>query len=426
MQIKASKHRPRIVIVGAGFGGLWAARRLARFPVDVILIDKNNYHTFFPILYQIAAAEVEPEEIVYPVRSIVRKLPGVRFIMAEVEQVNLAGRSLKAGGIEIPYDYLVLAIGSVSNFFGVPGAEEYAFPLKTMEEGISLRNHILCCFERAFMEPDAARRRQELTFTIVGGGPTGLEFAGALSELIRGPLKKDYPGIDFSEARVVLVEAKDSILPELPEQLRTYALERLRRMGVEVRLGAAVSRVSAAAVDFSDGSVIRTETVVWTSGVRADPAIRSWGLPQAAGGRVAVLPTLQSPDHPNVYVVGDLAYCEQNGRALPMIAPVAIQQGEAAAKNIAEQIAGRDPAPFLYRERGIMVTIGRNGGAAFLFGRPFTGFPAWLIWLFVHITNLIGFRNRLFVLIDWAWDYFFFERAVRLILPSERNCDPPG
>ncbi len=408
---------PRVAIVGAGFGGLWAARTLSRFPVEGVLLDRNNYHTFLPLLYQVAAAELEPEAIVYPVRSILRQVPNIRFVMAEVQEIDLHTRVIKTAKQTIPYDFLILSTGSTSHFFGVPGADEYAFPLKTLEDGITLRNHILCCFERAAQESDAERRKQMLTFTILGGGPTGVEFAGALAELIHGPMTKDYPALDFCQAQVILLEAADDLLSSLPEELRVYALARLRKMGVEVRLQSIANQITPESVHLKDGSIIPTETVVWTAGVRGDPLASVWGLPTVRNGRVVVQPTLQATNHPEVYIIGDLAYQEQDGSPLPLIAPVAIQQGVAAAQNIARQVAGQSPVPFHYWDRGAMVTIGRNAAVARLGGRTFTGFLAWVVWLGVHIFNLIGFRNRLFVLINWAWDYVFYERGVRLILP---------
>jgi len=413
--------RPRVAIIGAGFGGLWAARSLARSPAEVLLIDRHNYHCFLPLLYQVAAAELEPEEIAYPIRSILWKLPNVQFVLADVKRVDLARRMLETDGPAIPYDFLILATGSVSHFFGVPGAEEHALPLKTLEQGVALRTRILCCFERAALDPDPERRRRMLTFAIVGGGPTGVEFTGALVELIRGPLVKDFSRLDFREVRVILLEAADGLLPGWPERLRAYAAARLRRMGVEVRLGAMVSEITARAVHLKDGTVIPAETVIWTAGVRGDSLAQAWGLPTGRAGRVVVQPTLQLPGYPEVSVIGDLAYLENDGQPLPMIAPVAIQQGLAAARNIERQIAGQDPLPFRYRDPGAMVVVGRNAAVAQVWGRTFTGFPAWILWLGVHLAKLIGFRNRLLVLVNWAWDYLFYERAVRLMLPSERR-----
>lgn len=412
---------PRVVIVGAGFGGLWAARALARHPVEVLLIDRSNYHTFFPLLYQVAAAELEPEGIVHPVRSILRRFRNVHFALTEVQGLDLTHRMLKTEAQEIPYDYLILAVGSTSHFFGVAGAAQHAFPLKAMEEAIALRNHILFCFERAVFEPDREKRKQLLTFVIVGGGPTGVEFAGALAELIRGPLVKDYPTLDFREVRVILLEALDGLLPGFPDRLREYAKLRLQQMGVEVWVKATVTEITLETVPLKDGTMIPTETVVWTAGVQGDPTVQPWGLPTAKNGRVPVLPTLQVPGHPEVYVVGDLAYLEENGQSLPMVAPVAIQQGVAAARNIGRQVAGLPPLPFRYQDRGMMVTIGRNAAVAQVGRWNFSGFVAWVIWLSVHLFNLIGFRNRLIVLINWAWDYFLYERAIRLILPTPRR-----
>jgi NADH:quinone reductase (non-electrogenic) len=417
----SGSNRPRVVIVGAGFGGLWAARALAHFPVDVLLIDRNNYHTFLPLLYQVAAAELGPEDIVYPIRSILRRLPNADFALAEVSKIDFRARRVETDGTSIPYDYLILAAGSTTHFFGVPGGAEHAFTLKTLEQGIRLRNHILTCFERAAKSGNAEARRRLLTVVIVGGGPTGVEFAGALAELLHRPLVRDFPRLDFREARVVLLEAAESLLPGLPERLRAYALARLRRMGVEVLLKAAVDRVTAQAAYLKDGSVLPSETVVWTAGVRGHPLAETWGLPTVRSGRVATLPTLQVQGQAEIYVIGDLANFEEDGRPLPMIAPVAIQQGRAAAENIKRQVSGQAPLPFHYRDRGAMATIGRNAAVAYLAGRAFTGFPAWLIWLGVHLFNLIGFRNRIIVLINWAWDYFLYERAVRLVLPSERS-----
>lgn len=413
----SAKEMPRVVIVGAGFGGLWAARSLARTRFRVTLIDRNNYHTFLPLLYQVAAAEVEPEEIVYPVRSILRPLRNVDFLLAEVERVDFTAQRVETSLGTLPYDYLILALGSTTHFFGVPGAAEHAFALKTLDDGIRLRNHILCCFERAAQLPLAERRRR-LSFAIVGGGPTGVEFAGALAELLKGPLRRDHAQLDFREARIMLLEARDALLPTLPQRLGRYALQRLRTMGVDVRLNAAVSHVSAEAVHLKDGTVVHTETVVWTAGVQGEPAASTWGLPTDPSGRVPVLPTLEVSDAPRVYVIGDLARSQEAGPPLPMIAPVAIQEGTAAARNILRQEAGEAPLPFRYQDRGMMATIGRNAAVAYLAGRTFTGFPAWLVWLGVHLYKLIGFRNRLFVLINWAWDYFLYERTVRLILPS--------
>jgi NADH dehydrogenase len=406
--------RPRVVIIGAGFAGLWAARTLSHSQADILILDRNNYHSFFPLLYQVAAAELEPEDIVYPVRRILRERKNVRFLMNEVTGMDLVARQVTTTEHVFPYDFLVLAIGSNSHFFGVQGASEYAFQLKTLEQAIALRNHILFRFERALCEPDPQRRQQMLTFAIVGGGPTGVEFAGALAELIRGPLVKDYQSLEPREMHVLLLEAADRLLSSFPDRLGTYAVKRLRKMGVEIRLRTMVSRITPAGVQLKDGTGIPLETVIWTAGVHGQAFDAD--LPTLQNGQVKVLPTLQSPNHPEIYVIGDLAYVEEAGIPLPMLAPVATQQGETAARNIIRQAKGQDPVPFHYHNRGTMATIGRNAAIAHIGGQAVTGFPAWILWLGIHLFSLIGFRNRLLVLINWAWDYLFYERAIHLIV----------
>lgn len=413
----AGRGRPRVVVVGAGFGGLWAARTLAFEPVEVLLVDRRNHHTFFPLLYQVAAAEIEPEAIAFPIRGLLRRFPNIGFEMTEVRAINVEARRLETDGPPIPYDFLILAPGSVEHTFGVSGVAEHAFFLKNLDQAIALRNHILASFERAAREPDPFQRRQMLTFTIIGGGPTGVEFAGALAELIARPLRRDFPTLDFQEVRVILLEAMEGLLPGLPGSLRAYAAARLRRLGVDVRLMAIVEAVEPGRVRLRDGAFIETGTVVWTAGVRGNPLGEALGLPVGPGGRVQVAPTLQVPGHPEIYIVGDLALPEGAGK-LPMVAPVAIQQGTWAARNILRVLRGRPPEPFRYRDPGTLVTLGRNAAVAHVFGRAFTGFPAWLLWLGVHLVRLIGMRNRLVVLSSWAWDYLFYERVVRLILPA--------
>ncbi len=408
---------PRVVVVGAGFAGLWAARRLQGEAVEVVLLDRTNYHTFLPLLYQVAAAELGPSEIAYPVRSIFRDAPNLSFRMAEVTGVDLDARCVRTPRAEIDYDHLIVATGSVPHFFDVEGAREHAFPLRTMEEAIPLRHRILSRFEAAVYEPDPTRRRQLLTFAIVGGGPTGVEFAGALGELVYGPLESDYPSLDVGEVRIVLLEATDSILPGMPERLGRYARERLESRGIDVATGAAVERVFPDGVELSDGDRLATETVVWTAGVRGDPDAARWGLPEERAGRIRVEDTLQIPGRPNVYVAGDLAWLEAEGEPLPQIAPVATQTGEHAAENILRAIRRQELEPFRYDDPGMLAVIGRNAAVADIGGRTFTGFFAWVLWLIVHIAKLIGFRNRMLVLINWAWNYISYERAVRLILP---------
>lgn len=409
------KRRPKIVIVGAGFGGLFAAKGLAGAPADVIIIDKNNYHAFVPLIYQVAAAELDPVEIAHPVRTIARRHENMSFIMDEVKRVDLPGRRVITGEGSIDYDYLVLAAGSVTNFFGLVPVARHAFGMKSLSDAFHLRNHILLAFERASRETDAERRRAMLTFVVVGGGPTGVEFSATLSELIWITLRKDYPHLPFAEVRVILLEAAERVLPFLPRRLSDYTRKTLEDKGVEVITGAMVTGATERQVELKGMDPIPTETIVWTAGVAAGELAAGLGVPTGRGGRVLVEETLQVPGHPQVYVIGDMAYAETGGRPVPQVAPAAIQQAEAAAGNIRRQMAGVPLQPFRYKDPGTMVIIGRGRGVAAIGRRMITGFPAWILWIIVHIVRLIGFRNRLYVLSGWAWSYIFHDR-IRLIL----------
>ena len=417
---------PKVVIIGGGFGGLWAARTLANQPVDVVVIDRNNYHTFLALLYQVAAAELTAEDIAYPVRSVFSKIPNIDFVLAHARRIDLQNRQIETDGETISYDYLILANGSVTSTFGVPGVEEHAYFLKTLEEAVALKNHIICCFEAAAREPDAERRKSLLTFVIVGGGATGVEYAGALTELIHGPLIKDYPGIDFSEVRIILLEAAEQLVSSMPSNIRDYTARQLRGMGVDVRLKAAVAEVFPDKVVLKGAENIETNTVVWTAGVKGEGLAAASNIPVTRDGRVAVNETLQIQDQQNIYVIGDLASINEGQRILPMVAQVAIQSGVTSAQNILRQIAGLAPQPFIYKDRGSMITIGRKAAGVAIGSRTFTGFIAWVMWLVIHLFNLIGFRNRVMVLINWAWDYLLYERAVRYVfpsgIPSEAQC----
>jgi NADH dehydrogenase len=297
--------------------------------------------------------------------------------------------------------------------------EAYAYPLKTLEEAVALKNHIIRCFEVAAGEKDEAKRRSLLTFVIVGGGATGVEFAGALSELVHGSLRFDYPSIDFNRVRIILVEASNSIVANMPASVQAYTLERMQKMRVNVYLGATILEVTRDSVILSDREKISTQTVIWSAGVRGEPVAGSCGITAKNDGRVPVLPTLQVPGCPEIYVIGDLAAIAEGNRILPMVAQVAIQSGIAAATNIRNQISGKAPVAFRYRDRGSMIAIGRNAAGVAIGPMTYTGFFAWMLWLFVHLFNLIGFRNRLMVLVNWAWDYLFYERAVRFIFPAD-------
>jgi NADH dehydrogenase len=411
--------KPKVVIIGAGFGGLWAARSLAKKPVDVLVVDQNNYHTFLALLYQVAAAELEAEDIAYPVRSIFWNLPNVDFAMAHARRIDPQNRIIETDGDPISYDYLILSTGSITHSFGIPGVAAHAYCLKTLEEAVILKNHIICCFERAARETDEDSRRSLLTFVIVGGGATGVEYAGALSELIHGPLVQDYRTIDFHTVRVILLEASDRLVANMPETIRNYTLGRLKKMGVDVRLGVKVLEVTSDGVVLGGQDKIFARTVVWTAGVRGEPIVERSGLPTERDGRVPVLTTLQVPGHPEIYAVGDLASIKEDDRVLPMVAQVAIQSAITAAKNILRHIDGQPLQSFRYRDRGSMITIGRNTAGVAIGSRTYTGFFAWILWLVIHLFNLIGFRNRIMVLINWAWDYLLYERAVRFVFPSE-------
>jgi len=415
--------KPRVVIVGAGFGGLSAARALRDAPVDVLLVDRNNFHVFWPLLYQIGTAGLEATEIAYPVRTAIRRQPNVRFQMAEVRELYPARKVVLIDDREVHYDVLLLALGSAPIFLGIPGAEEHAFPLRTLDDGLELRNQILSRFELAVAESDPRRLRELLTFVVVGAGATGVEFAGALAELVRSLLRKDYRELERDAARIVLLEALDRVLLEFPERLGEYARERLEAMGVDVRLGAKVTEVTPTEVRLEDGSMIRAETVVWSAGVRGAPLAEAWGLPVTPKGTVVVEPTLRVEGWPNIFVVGDLAGFEQDGEPLPMIAPVANQQAETAAENIVRQIRGEPLRPFRYRDPGRLAVIGRNKGVAELRGRAFTGFPAWAIWAGVHLFKVVGIRNKLQLTLNWLQDYVFAERAVRLVFPFHEVAD---
>ncbi len=411
-----TKPLPHVAIVGAGFGGLRAARRLAGAPVRVTLIDRHNYHLFQPLLYQVATAGLSPNEIAYPLRSILRRQPNADFLLAEVRGVDLAAHRLETSAGPLDYDYLILAAGGETNTFGLQSVEENSLGLKNLADAAALRDHLLCLFEQASRETDARERQAMLTFVIAGGGPTGVELAGALSELISLVLSKDFPRQDVAKARILLLEAAGRLLPGMPEDLARHTVAVLQRKGVEVRFGAAVSGFDRRQVTLRSGESIPAYTLIWAAGIRSNGLARSLGAELAAGGRVRVEPSLQLPGRPEVFVIGDAAYGEdERGQPLPMVAPVATQQADCAVDNLIRLIAGRPLEPFRYKDPGAMATIGRNQAVARLGRLRFRGFIAWIVWIVVHIYQLIGFRNRLVTLINWAWDYFLYDRAIRTI-----------
>jgi NADH dehydrogenase len=408
--------RPHVVIVGAGFGGMETAKRLANTPVQITLIDRQNYHLFQPLLYQVAIAGLVPSQIAYPLRTIFRKQKNLTFQMGEVSSVDFNKRYIRSNGSIIAYDYLILAVGGQTNFFGLNTVEENGFQLKSIEDATSTRNHLLRMFERASREADPDLRKALLTFVVVGGGPTGVETAGALAELIIHVMAKDYPQMDLREVRVLLIEAMDSIMLAYPDELRQATTKLLEGKNVEILLNTRLTDYNGRRVTLADGSYIDAHTLIWTAGVRSAEITDRLGVQQAAAGRVCVEPTLQLPQHPEVFVIGDAAYVEdEKGRPLPMLATVAQQQAKTAARNIQNILKGKKPEAFHYKDPGLLATIGRNAAVARIWGLSFSGFIAWVIWVGLHIYRLIGFRNRLVVLINWAWDYFFYDNQVRLI-----------
>lgn len=416
--------KKRIVIAGMGFGGLKAAKALSGSDFELIMVDRNNYHLFQPLLYQVATAGLEQEAIAYPLRGLTRCWQNASFLLAEINGVDLVGKCLLTDTGKVPYDYLIVAAGSRTNYFGMESVAAHAFDLKRLDQAEDLRNHILLMFESASRESDPVRRSALLTFVIVGGGPTGVEFAGALRELIVHVLSKDHPSISASETRIVLVEAADSLLTAMPDNLRKYAYKKLHSMGVEVLLESRVVGATVESVELYGGSVIAAHTLVWSAGVAAaEMAGYLSGVERGAGGRVIVQDDLSIKDHPEVFVIGDIACCLEDGAPLPMMAPVASQQGNYAARRIIAREQGQSLPPFRYFDKGSMATIGRSSAVATAAGFNFRGYIAWLAWLLLHLYYLIGFRNRLVVMMNWTYAYWFQERQVRLITAKKRRAE---
>jgi NADH dehydrogenase len=419
---------PRVVIVGAGFGGLEAARGLRSAPVDVLLVDRNNFHTFQPLLYQVATAGIEPGSIAHTTRGIFQGQRNVSFRLGEVIGIDTESRTVTlATGPAVPYDFLVVAAGSSTHWFGVPGAAERAFPLKSLADAVNLRSQILTCFERAAHEPETIGSGV-LDFVIAGGGPTGVETAGALAELIDRVLVRDFRELDPTRARVILVEAAPHLLGPFHERLRAYALRVLRRRGVEVLLGDPVHRVDDDGVWLASGRLLRTRTLVWAAGVRAASLADALGAGQGPGGRVSVSADLSLEGHPEVFVIGDMAGpAGEDGRPYPLLATVAVQEGRHTARQIVRRVRGLDSVPFRYRDPGIMATIGRSAAVVELpRGIRLTGYVAWVAWLALHIWKLIGFRNRFSVMLDWVHNYFTYDRSARLIFEARQPMSPGG
>jgi len=410
--------RKKIVIVGAGFGGLAAARSLAALPAELLVVDARNHHTFQPLLYQVATAGLDGDDVCYPVRAIFGRQRNASVLMGEVSGGDLDRRRLElAGGGSVDYDELILATGAVDNSFGIPGVDEHAFGLKSLSEALKLRSHILRRFEEADAHPELVDEGL-LTVVIVGGGPTGVELAGGMAELFDRSLRRDFPRLDLGRARVVLVEAADRLLRSFSPASSESARRALERRGVELLLNRGVAELGADFLRLADGKLIKTRTMVWAAGVRAHPLAARLGLETGRGGRALVDARLCVPGRPEIHVVGDSAAAlAPDGSLLPQVAPVAIQAASYTARLIAARMRGAELEPFVYVDRGSMATIGRRCAVAELpGGLKFRGSLGWFAWLLLHLVMLIGFRNRANVLINWAWNYLTYDRASRIIV----------
>lgn len=434
---------PHVVIVGGGFAGLAAAKRLKRAPVRVTLVDRRNHHLFQPLLYQVATAALSPAQIAAPIRAVLSKQRNAEVILAEAGRVDVARRVLETDQGDIPYDYLILATGATHSYFGHDDWSKSARGLKTIDDALEIRRRFLLAFEAAENETGEARRRALMTFVIIGAGPTGVETAGAIAEIARTVIRRDFRHIDTSRARVVLVEAMGRVLPSgFPRELSDRALADLRAMGVEVRLNTRVTRVASG--DSEDGTPhvllsspnqaeperVDAHNIVWAAGVRASPLGASLGVPTDNAGRVVVAPDLSIPGHPEVFVTGDLARCAWQDGMVPGVCPAAVQMGDHAARNVARLVARKTSEPFKYVDKGSLATIGRAKAVASVSGMKFGGLLAWLLWAGVHVFYLISFRNRVIVMLDWALAYLFFKRGSRLITGDGASrvstTTPPG
>jgi NADH dehydrogenase len=409
---------PRVVIIGGGFGGLNAALTMARHPVSVVVIDRKNHHTFQPLLYQVATAGLSPGEIAAPIRGVLRKFSNAAVVLAEVTGFDLERRVVHtASGADVAYDYLVVAAGATHSYFGNDHWAPLAPGLKTIEDALEIRRRVLLAFELAEREAISTGKHAPLNFVVIGGGPTGVELAGALAEIARQSLASDFRAIDPRLARVILIEALPRVLPTYPEDLSESARKQLERLGVEVRMNTRVTAIEPGQVRLGE-TVLRAAVTLWAAGVAASP-LGKMLAPTDKYGRVVVEADLSIPGHPNVFVIGDLASAKgADGKPLPGVAPVAMQQGRAVARNMVREMRGQKRQPFVYVNKGTLATIGRAAAVAD-FGRlHLSGFIAWLLWIFIHILYLVGFRNRVLVLIEWAWAYVTYQRSARLITGS--------
>jgi NADH:ubiquinone reductase (H+-translocating) len=409
--------RPHIVIAGGGFAGLYTARGLRRADADITLVDRNNYHLFQPLLYQVATAALNPSDIAAPIRGILGRQKNLEVLLGEVTSIDTAAKTIQLLDGQVTYDYLVLATGATHSYFNHPEWERDAPGLKTIEDALEIRRRVLTAFEAAERETDPAKQSAWLTFVVIGAGPTGVELAGALSEIARQTMVRDFRHIHPESARVLLLEGKERVLPPYPPDLSAKAQQQLERLGVEVMTNARVTSVSDSEVQVGETTVIATRTVLWAAGVQASPLARSLGVPLDRAGRVLVEPDLTIPGHKDVFVLGDLAAAAMHdGSLVPGVAPAAIQAGQHTALNLERALEGQPLRAFRYRDKGSLATIGRAAAVADFGGRKkFGGFFAWMAWLLIHIFFLIGFRNRFLVITQWAWAYLTYQRGARLI-----------
>lgn len=421
---KTNAKLPHVVIVGGGFGGLTSAQSLKRAPVRVTLIDRTNHHLFQPLLYQVAMAGLSPADIAEPIRAILRKQKNATVLLAEATGVDFERRVVKLTDGEVDYDYLILATGGRTSYFGHDEWEKFAPGLKDLDDAVEIRRRVLLAFETAEKETNPKRRQELLTFVVVGGGPTGVELAGAVAELSRFALKSDFRNINPSEAKILLLEGGPRVLAAFPEDLSASAVRQLNHLGVEVRANAQVTNIDEKGVYLKD-EFIKSATVIWGAGVQATAFTSKLGVPHDRAGRVMLEPDLTLPGHKNVFAIGDMTvFTHQTGKPLPGVSPVAMQMGRTAAKNILHQLKGEPTEQFSYFDKGNMATIGRKAAIADIRNIHLTGLIAWLAWLFVHLIFLIGFRNRVAVLFNWAWSYFTYQRGSRLITGRRLNLLP--
>jgi NADH dehydrogenase len=393
---------------------------VANEPVDVVLIDRNNYHLFTPLLYQVASSLLNPSEIAIPIRSVISRARNVRFRLGTVADVDFKTRHLQIiDGADIAYDYLVLAVGCATNYFNLDPQRDGLSGVKDLPEALALRNRVLEQFEIALTEPDEEKQAQQMTFVIVGGGPTGVAYAGALAELFRRVLDHDFPDLDLTRARVILIEGLDRLLIDFPSPLGDYARTRLERLGVEVRLGSLVQGYENRVARLDNGERIPAGTLIWAAGVQPTSLTQQLTLSRATAGRVEVDDSLRVAGQDRVYAVGDMAAVRDASGLLPMMAPPAMQAGRHAAENILRDVRDQPVQPFRYRDKGIMATIGRNAGVARIGRLKLKGFVGWIAWLLIHLYFLIGFRNRVAVLLQWGWNYFKYDRPIRIITRGE-------